>query len=259
MDRRAIVAAIEQNFSDQIWSLRAFPEVEVYEDEYLRWAITGVEFPPFNPVTRTVIPIDSADRMIGETLARFRTRGVPMLWLVAPSSEPVDLAQRLEAHGLACSERVPGMALDLGAAPEPSSAQPTGDVRLVRRENQLDDFMDVFSLGFGLSEAATAGFAQIFRGPGREAYRRYVAYEEDRPVAVASLFLDGGVGGIYNVTTLPHLRRRGHGRDVTSAALDDARAQGAHLAVLTSSAEGHGVYRGLGFEEYCTFALYTNA
>lgn len=257
MDRRAIVAAIETNFADQIWSLRMLPDAEVYEDEYVRWAISGIDFPPLNAVTRTAIPIDSADRIIGETLARFRARGAPMLWLVTPSSEPVDLAQRLEAHGLVCSERAPGMALELRAAPEPATTRPQSDVRLVRSEKQLDDFMDVFAQGFGLSDAATAGFAQVFRGPAREMHRHYVAYESDRPVAVASLFNDGEIGGIYNVTTLQHARRKGHGSAITQAALDDARALGAHLAILGSSAEGRGVYWRMGFEEYCTIGMYT--
>jgi ribosomal protein S18 acetylase RimI-like enzyme len=256
MDRRAIVAAIETNFSDQAWSLRALPDAEVYEDEYVRWAITGVGFPALNAVTRTVIPIDSADRIIGETLARFRAHDVPMLWLVAPSSEPVDLAQRLEAHGLLCAERVPGMALDLSDGREPAP-QPPGDVRQVRTESQLDDFMDVFAMGFGLSEAAIAGFAQVFRGPAREHYRQYVAYAGERAVAVASVFCESGVAGIYNVTTVPHARRKGHGSAVIDAALRDARAQHAHLAILGSSDEGQGMYRRLGFEQYCTIGMYT--
>jgi ribosomal protein S18 acetylase RimI-like enzyme len=258
VDRRAIVAAIETNLCDQIWSLRAIPSAEIHEDQFVRWAITGVAFSALNPIVRTAIPSDRADQVIAETLARFRARGVPMLWLVTPSSEPSDLAQRLEAHGLMCAERAPGMALELGALYEPSPATDR-IVRLASSESELDDFMDVFAKGFDLPQAAVAGFGLIFRGRDRDRFRHYVAYERDRAIAVASLFRDQGVAGIYNVTTLPEARGRGYGSAVTFAALYDGRAHGCHLGVLTSSEDGYSIYRKMGFEEYCTIGTYTKA
>ena len=66
-----------------------------------------------------------------------------------------------------------------------------------------------------------------------------------------------GVAGIYCVAVLPHARRQGIGAAITFAPLRDARNADYQVAVLQASKMGKGVYREIGFQEYCTFALYT--
>ena len=82
--------------------------------------------------------------------------------------------------------------------------------------------------------------------------QHYVAYLEDRPVACATVFLGGGVAGIYTVGTVPEARRLGIGRAITLA----ARQAGYRYGILHASAAGLNVYRGLGFKEYCPIAIY---
>ncbi len=65
----------------------------------------------------------------------------------------------------------------------------------------------------------------------------------------------GEVAGIYCVTTLPEARRRGIGRHITAAALETARAQGCTRAIVQSTEMGRGLYRRLGFGEYCRIRM----
>jgi predicted acetyltransferase len=64
------------------------------------------------------------------------------------------------------------------------------------------------------------------------------------------------MAGIYNVATLPELRKQGIGTALTVAPLLDARAWGYQIGTLQSTQMGLHLYRRLGFQEYCTFNAY---
>jgi predicted acetyltransferase len=66
----------------------------------------------------------------------------------------------------------------------------------------------------------------------------------------------GEVGGIYNVATLLKAKRQGFGAAMTLAALREAHELGYQIGILRSSAEGLGVYRRRGFEQYSTYYIY---
>jgi ribosomal protein S18 acetylase RimI-like enzyme len=74
--------------------------------------------------------------------------------------------------------------------------------------------------------------------------RFWLARVDGEPAAVALSYTAHGVVDVEAVATLPAFRRRGVGAAVTLAA---TRADPALPAVLLSSDDGAGVYRGLGF------------
>ena len=95
-------------------------------------------------------------------------------------------------------------------------------------------------------------------GPGQHPARRlYLGSLEREPVATALLFLGAGVaGGLYGVGTIPEARRQGIGRAMTVVPLLEARAMGYRIGVLHTSPMGEGIYRRLGFREYCKLGRY---
>jgi GNAT superfamily N-acetyltransferase len=55
---------------------------------------------------------------------------------------------------------------------------------------------------------------------------------------------------------VPDARGQGIGTALTLVPLREARAMGYRVGILASSPMGLGVYRGLGFQEYCKFGIY---
>jgi GNAT superfamily N-acetyltransferase len=84
----------------------------------------------------------------------------------------------------------------------------------------------------------------------------YTGFLDNQPVATALLFLAAGIAGIYAVSTIPAARRKGIGAWMTLLPLLRARSSGYKIGILFASHMGVGVYRSLGFQEYCKIASY---
>jgi len=80
-------------------------------------------------------------------------------------------------------------------------------------------------------------------------YKHYVGYLGDAAVTSSTLLLAGGISGIYDVSTVPSVRRMGLGVAITLAGLRAAQERGYRYAVLQASEEGHALYEKLGFAE----------
>jgi len=76
-----------------------------------------------------------------------------------------------------------------------------------------------------------------------------VLHDASGPAACASLYLRGGLAGLYNVSTRADRQRRGLGTAVTVAALREAQARGARWAFLQCPAGGgiEALYAQVGF------------
>jgi len=73
----------------------------------------------------------------------------------------------------------------------------------------------------------------------------WVGRVEDKPVGAAMSYRTDAAVGIFGVTTIASMRRRGYGSALTRAAM---LVESGLPCVLAPSPEGEGVYRRLGFE-----------
>jgi predicted acetyltransferase len=70
------------------------------------------------------------------------------------------------------------------------------------------------------------------------------------------LFFEAGAAGLYGVGTIPEARCQGIGTAMTMVALNEAKTAGYHIVTLHASPLGQGIYRRIGFNEYCILSRY---
>jgi GNAT superfamily N-acetyltransferase len=234
--------------------------MEVHDDPDMLWCITNVPFPLFNSVFRARLEPQNVDAVVETTLSRYKARNVPMMWWTGPTTRPKNLGTILEANGLVNEEGdSPGMAIDLRALNE-SLNRPAGlEVEPVNNEESLRKWNETMTAAAPMPEFVSKPMFDLFITLGFDKAspaRNYCGRLNGEVVATSSLFLGAGVAGIYNVTTLPKVRRQGIGNAMTSEPLREAHALGYRIGVLTSSQLGVGVYRKIGFKEYCKIGQY---
>jgi GNAT superfamily N-acetyltransferase len=84
--------------------------------------------------------------------------------------------------------------------------------------------------------------------------RRWVGWEEERPVSAAATFVAAGINDVTLVATVPEARRRGYGAALTwRATLADPTLP----SLLLSSDEGRPVYEHIGYTSLFRFTLWS--
>ena len=173
----------------------------------------------------------------------------------------MNLGTYLEAHGLVNEEgNSPGMAVDLQALNETLDRPPRLELELVNDADSLRKWSEVLIAAAPMPEFVAKPMFDFFStlGFGKASrVRNYYGRLNGEVIATASLFLGAGVAGVYNVATLPKARRCGIGTAMTLEPLAEAHALGYRVGVLISSQFGVGVYRRLGFKEYCKIGQYS--
>jgi len=149
------------------------------------------------------------------------------------------------------------MAADLHALNE-DLPQPDLKIELVDDAESLKTWSQIVTTGFAMPSFVADALFDFWRsvGFGASPVRNYYGLLKGETVTASTLFLGAGVAGLYNVATLPAARRQGVGTAITLETLREARALGYRNGVLFSSELGVGVYRELGFQEYCKIGHY---
>jgi ribosomal protein S18 acetylase RimI-like enzyme len=249
---RALATAIEANLFEYFQCLGRSARVELYDSPSVRGFVTGIPHPWMNGVFPTQLTSGDVDEAIEQALTHFKSRRMPFMWWAGSAAQPADLGKHLEAHGLDYTEAIPGMAADLLALNE-GLPTPSGlTIVSVGDKEMLAQWVNAALIGFQLPDNSQSACFDLFADLGFGLpLRNYVGLLDGKPVAASQVFLAAGVAGIYWVTTVPEARQQGIGTALTLAPLREAREMGYRIGILHPSEMGVGVYRRLGFEEYC--------
>ena len=254
-----IISALAENWREYIRTFKLANYVEFYDEPDLLWFITGIPAPSFNAVQHTRLTEDRIDNVIRRTVAHFANRKVPLGWLAGPTSEPASLEKHLQLQGFKMVAQIPGMAVDIQKAIRPTSQVAGLSIKRVADETTLQRWSEAEIQCFEETDKIASGLKTLRNtiGIGSEVnLYHYLAELDDKAVATATLLLGGGVAGIYDVATLPEMRRRGIAANLVAEVLGEAQKFGYRIGTLQSSQMGKRVYESLGFKEYCIYKAY---
>lgn len=254
-----IIKAIEANFlAYGTTQFARWSRIEVHDEPHLLWFKCDVPSPMFNVVQRARLSPDNVDHIIAEQQARYAERNLPILWWTSPSSTPLEISHHLTSAGFEPSGELTGMAINLqnlAIPPHPENLiiEPTAEPA------SLVTFAHTLCQGFQVPQAIMEPMIDqaLAMDHGTEGpLINYVGSLNGLAVATSSLYLGSGVAGIYNVSTMPAVRRRGIGTAITMAPLLEAKKRGYRFAILHASRMAFPIYQKLGFETYCYFHQY---
>jgi hypothetical protein len=206
-------ALIEHSLAEyQIAMAHVLSGGEVHVTEDLTWVATQIPNKIYNGVYRTSLNVSDVDEKIQEIVKEFRSRRLPFIWQIGPSTTPANLAERLAANGLTHYEDEPGMALELSRMNE-DFPHPSGlEISRIHDASRLNDWVSVWA--YDATPHLLMAFQDIHQQLGcgdDKPWRYYVGSLDGRPVATSLLFLGSDVAAVHWVVTVPNARNRGIG------------------------------------------------
>ncbi len=220
----------------------------------------GVRFQMFNAAC-LAFPVESEadfDRRLATASVHFGARGTEWSFWLCDGMLPDGV--RRKAHrafsriGFNMATQMPGMLA--GGLQPPSRPLPEIEIRQVKSLAELRDFCAIGSRCF---RVPTDLFNEVFDHATlvREPFRAWVGYVHGRPVATSATIASGGSLGIYNVATLPEMRRAGYGEAILRASVAHEQEQHGPLPLtLQSTLSGLSLYERIGFEAVTNFRVW---
>lgn len=254
-----LLAALEENMVE-FWAIygRAVG-CEIYEGDDLVRVMTGIPEALFNGVYRPRLDPSQVEQALSRTRRALERWKVPLLWWLGPDCRPADLGEHLQRSGAGHVGVTPGMAIDLIDLAEDLRVVESFICKIVDQPQEIDAWAEIAAKGNGFSTRAQQALIEVDHKVGFFAdgcYRRYLGYDQGKPIASSAMVLHSGVAGIYAVATLPEARRKGIGDAMTRIPLLAARQQGYRIGTLQASSMGRPVYQRMGFHDVCAFNLY---
>lgn len=228
------------------------PEFEVEMSDQHYFFTNPVDFDMFNGVIRNRYgSLEEAKFNIARFKARFAASRLKALWWIDCDSLPAELEGALLESGLQRIDDASPMIADVGSLEPGAERTHRLEVRQVRSEKDLDDFVRVFGGSYGITDSAVLSiylsfWKWLFKNHPRKV-NFYLGVLGADIVACAQLILGGKVGGIWGVGTLPAARKQGFGTVLVARALQDAKQRDYRWSMLTTSEMGRKIYEKAGF------------
>jgi GNAT superfamily N-acetyltransferase len=257
-----LLAAVEGNFAEEMACFgRGLAGGTLHQDEELTWFLTDPNGPNGILLTNfTHDEQDYVDERIDATLDLFREHQVREVgWRIGPTSNPPDLANHLEIHGLSHKATTNCMIMQVTETFIAAAQNANIEVREVLTTDELLLKCTIEKIGFDATEHMAQNYYQTYlkSGFGPDAsWHHYIGWQDGQALAVAAVLLHQGVAGVYGVTTLPMARHKGIATMMMYHTLREIARFGYALVTLSPTEMSDALYRRLGFQDYCQLHHY---
>jgi len=260
-DTEALIHEIELNLWETWSNFGRGPGCALHDEGDALWFETPIPIVPYNVILKFQVERNINQR-IDELISHFIRRKVPLLWIVPPSSLPLDLPDRLQKRGLLHIEIVPGMVRDLVDLPQVPPLPEGVEVREVIEESDMNEFQEFAAWRWGVPldyrQQLQAMIGSFNVGKPNSKTRMWLAWHDGVPIAKIGTYYGEGSVGIYGVVTKPDARGQGLASVLMVEVMKVAREAGQKLVVLHSSPLAENLYKRLGFVTVTQFHLYAS-
>lgn len=189
------------------------------------------------------------EEKIGRCEELYFQRGLPTAFKISPIVQPPDLDSVLESRGY--RKHTPTSVQVLDVLPESQVNARNADVRCM----SLSEWLDAFSIISALPAEKKPLHAGIVERISPPMYTVAV-YHEGQPAACGLGVLQDGCVGLYDICTVPSMRRMGLASKIIQALFvwaSDNGASSASLSVVEANAPAVSLYRKLGFRHVYSY------
>jgi GNAT superfamily N-acetyltransferase len=134
-----------------------------------------------------------------------------------------------------------------------------GDVRPVEDRMRAAAYWEICDQAYPSLGFPSGVFAENYEPEallGHDDVWACLAFDHERPVACASVYMAQGVGFVGWVAALPEARGRGFAAACTARVTNRAFELGGEVASLQASAMAEEIYRRLGYEELFAYRVF---
>lgn len=190
----------------------------------------------------------NVNRVIQEQIVHFSQLNMSFEWKWFEHDTPIDLHDRLIAHGFEPEEPEALMALDIEQAPSILLQPITLGVRRITDPNEVPSLMKVLEGVWGEPYEQLEQRLMKDLVEDAEHLSVYAAYANDRPVSVAWIdFHDNQFGGLWGGSTLEEYRGRGYYTSLLAIRLQEAKSRGIRFLTLDASPMSRAIVDKYGF------------
>lgn len=209
-----------------------------------------------NLVYRAVLAEDEADARVAEVVEAHRERGAKLRWVVGPASRPLDLGERLVAHGMRRDADSVGFWCPTGLhVPAPDDVA----IETMTWMN-TESLVRAFAAGWERDRRVHAQIREDMKlalAGGAGDLCGFVAHVDDRLAGAAMLLGVPGSGLLLGAAVVPEYRGRGVYRALIRRRLEVLREAGVRLATIMAHPETSApICERLGMREVVRFGYY---
>ena len=168
----------------------------------------------------------------------------PIAFWLDPKSSSLQLIEALKNRSFVSVGCYPAMSWDV---------KPTDSSQLEVRVADMEVFHEILVTCLHYNEEVKRGSLDLLRERGGE---HYLIYLEGKPVVTGTLFIEGELGAVFHLATLPEYQKRGVGRAMMQFLMQKASDRGLKKLVLHSSHVAEKLYLNLGFQKIDDVEIY---
>jgi GNAT superfamily N-acetyltransferase len=258
--KEEVIHQVELNLWETWSNFGRGPGCTLHDESDVLWFETPIPVLPYNTVLKFQVERD-VDSRIDSLVNRYAERGVPQLWIVHPSSLPLNLSAKLQQRGLQEIEIAPCMARSLENLPKAPPLPAGVEIREAIEENDLVELYGLAAWRWGVPDEHRLQLRKMIEkfeiGERASNARFWLAWKDGIPISKIGLYNGSGSAGIYGVATRPEARGLGIASILMVTAMQAAQELGHSLAVLDSSPLAENLYKRLGFTTVAPLRLYS--